>query len=86
MLSGILRSDLAIEISIKIMNAFVNMRKFLLENASIFQKTWKDDWFNIKSILATFFIIRSFFELCINIFLTIEKNANKLHSNYEKGN
>ncbi|MEA1986092.1 MAG: ORF6N domain-containing protein [Candidatus Marinimicrobia bacterium] len=38
MLSAILHSDIAIEISIKIMNAFVNMRKFLLENASIFQK------------------------------------------------
>jgi len=38
MLSSVLRSDIAIEISIKIINAFVNMRKFLIHNAVIFQK------------------------------------------------
>ena len=38
MLSAVLRSDIAIEISIKIINAFVSMRKFLLENATIFKK------------------------------------------------
>jgi len=38
MLSAVLRSDVAIEISIKIINAFVEMRKFLTENAAIFQK------------------------------------------------
>ena len=38
MLSAVLRSDIAIEISIRIINAFVGMRKFLMENASVFQK------------------------------------------------
>jgi hypothetical protein len=38
MLSAVLRSDVAIEASIQIMKAFVNMRKFLMHNASIFQR------------------------------------------------
>ncbi len=38
MLSAVLRSDTAINTSIKIINAFVEMRKFLLTNAAIFQK------------------------------------------------
>ncbi len=38
MLSAVLHSDIAIEVSIKIMEAFSKMRKFLLANASIFQK------------------------------------------------
>ncbi len=38
MLSAVLRSDIAISISIEIMHAFVNMRKFLLNNASVFQR------------------------------------------------
>ena len=38
MLSAVLRSQMAIEISIQIINAFVQMRKFILNNASIFQR------------------------------------------------
>jgi len=38
MLSAVLRSDIAIEVSIKIIDTFVNMRRFLLSNASIFQR------------------------------------------------
>jgi len=38
MLSAILKSQVAIQISIQIMEAFVNMRKFLTQNAMIFQK------------------------------------------------
>jgi hypothetical protein len=37
-LSSILTSDIAIDISIKIMRAFVEMRKFLISNAQIFQR------------------------------------------------
>jgi len=37
MLSAVLNSDYAIQVSIQIMQAFVNMRKFLLNNASVFQ-------------------------------------------------
>ncbi|MDD2697226.1 MAG: ORF6N domain-containing protein [Arcobacteraceae bacterium] len=38
MLSAVLKSDTAIQTSIKIINSFVQMRKFLLDNASIFQR------------------------------------------------
>jgi len=38
MLSAVLRSDIAIEISIKIIETFVNMRKFLMQNTSLFQR------------------------------------------------
>jgi phage regulator Rha-like protein len=38
MLSAVLRSEVAVKVSIQIMRAFVNMRKFLLENASVFQR------------------------------------------------
>jgi phage regulator Rha-like protein len=38
MLSSVLNSDYAIQVSIQIMKAFVNMRKFLLTNASLFQR------------------------------------------------
>ncbi len=38
MLSAVLHSDIAIKISIEIINAFVKMRKFLATNASIFQR------------------------------------------------
>jgi len=38
MLSAVLRSDTAVKISITIMNAFVEMRKFIATNATIFQR------------------------------------------------
>jgi len=38
MLSGVLRSGTAINISINIMNAFVSMRKFVASNAQIFKR------------------------------------------------
>ena len=38
MLSAVLRSDQAVEISIRIMNAFVAMRHFMLSNAQVFQR------------------------------------------------
>ncbi|MBU1216419.1 ORF6N domain-containing protein [bacterium] len=38
MLSAVLRSQTAIEVSIQIIDSFVNMRQFLQNNASIFQK------------------------------------------------
>lgn len=38
MLSGVLKSKTAIEISIKIINSFVNMRKFISQNADIFKR------------------------------------------------
>ena len=38
MLSAILKSQTAIDVSVKIMNAFVYMRRFLMMNADLFQK------------------------------------------------
>lgn len=38
MLSAVLQTETAINVSIQIMQAFVNMRKFLLHNASVFQR------------------------------------------------
>lgn len=38
MLSAVLRSEIAVQVSIQIMQAFVSMRKFLLQNASVFQR------------------------------------------------
>ncbi|MEX2564856.1 MAG: ORF6N domain-containing protein, partial [Cyclobacteriaceae bacterium] len=37
-LSGILKSERAVKVHIEIMRAFVTMRKFLLHNASVFQR------------------------------------------------
>ena len=38
MLSAVLKSDTAIEISVKIINTFVQIRKFITNNANIFQR------------------------------------------------
>ena len=38
MLSAVLKSETAIQVSIQIVDAFVNMRKFLIANAQIFQR------------------------------------------------
>lgn len=38
MLSAVLKSDIAVDVSIKIMNSFVKMRKFLLSNKEMFAR------------------------------------------------
>ena len=38
MLSGLLKNEIAIQVSINIMNAFVKMRKFLISNGQVFQE------------------------------------------------
>ena len=38
MLSGLLKNDIAVQVSINIMNAFVEMRKFLMLNGQIFER------------------------------------------------
>ena len=38
MLSAVLKSDVAVEVSIKIMNSFVEMRNFLLSNREMFAR------------------------------------------------
>jgi len=49
MLSAVLRSETAIRVSIQIMNAFVEMRKLILNNASLFQRL---DKMEVKQIEA----------------------------------
>lgn len=70
MLSAVLRSDTAIRVSIEIMNAFVEMRKLLLDNAALFSRM---DKVELKQIEAD-----NKFE---EIFRALE--SGKLHS--EKG-
>ena len=38
MLSGVLRSDVAVQMSIRIMNTFVEMRRFIANNALLFER------------------------------------------------
>lgn len=38
MLSGLLKNDIAIQVSIKIMDAFVEIRKFLMLNGHVFER------------------------------------------------
>ena len=42
MLSGVLRSDVAVQVSIRIMNTFVEMRRFIANNA-LFKYQWKSE-------------------------------------------
>tara|TARA_R110000744_G_scaffold90708_1_gene176152 strand:- start:36869 stop:37669 length:801 start_codon:yes stop_codon:yes gene_type:complete len=49
MLSAVLRSDIAIKVSIEIMNAFVEMRKMLISNASLFYRLDKIELKQLES-------------------------------------
>ena len=49
MLSTVLSSDIAIEISLKIMDAFIEMRKFILSNAQVFQRLDSLETFKIET-------------------------------------
>ena len=44
MLSGLLKNEIAIQVSINIMNAFVEMRKFLMINGQIFERLTKVEY------------------------------------------
>ncbi|WP_339071139.1 ORF6N domain-containing protein [Chitinophaga sp. 212800008-4] len=70
MLASVLRSEIAIKVSIEIMNAFVEMRKMLISNASLFHRL---DKIELKQLEAD----QKFEE----IFKAME--SDKLHS--EKG-
>jgi phage regulator Rha-like protein len=50
MLSAVLHSHTAVDVSIRIMNAFVEMRKLLLQNASLFQRVENIETKQIKHI------------------------------------
>ena len=44
MLSGLLKNNIAVQVSINIMNAFVEMRKFLIQNGQIFERLTKVEY------------------------------------------
>ncbi|TYR38343.1 ORF6N domain-containing protein [Sphingobacterium phlebotomi] len=67
MMSALLRSDIAVKVSIEIMNAFVEMRKMLISNASLFHRL---DKIELKQLQAD----QKFEE----IFKALE--SDKLHS------
>jgi len=55
MLSAILKSKTAIKVSILVIDAFVRMRKFLSENASVFNRL--DNIVNLPVNLATIYVL-----------------------------
>jgi len=72
MLSAVLRSDTAVKVSIQIMQAFVQMRKVLTQNAALFQRL---DHVERKQLETE----RKFFGERAPIFLQPEKH-NSPHS------
>ena len=44
MLAGLLKSDIAVNVSIKIANTFIEMRKFLIQNGQIFERLTKVEY------------------------------------------
>ena len=44
MLSGLVKNDIAVQVSINIMNAFVEMRKFILNNGQVFERLTKVEY------------------------------------------
>ncbi len=44
MLSAVLNSNIAIQVSIQIMTAFVEMRRFLVNNSVMFRKISEVNW------------------------------------------
>ena len=48
MLSSVLRSDTAIEVNIRIMRAFVSMRHFMVNNASMFSRLETIEYYQLE--------------------------------------
>ncbi len=76
MLSAVLRSPTAIQVSIKIMEAFVTMRRLLLSNAQLFQRLEDSRW--IKTVLnALEHGIKSFANLPKDEILDIVRDSKR---------
>lgn len=71
MLSAILHSDKAIKVSINIINAFIEMRKFILNNQMLFEKISNNDKVNVEIYTKS------------NTKLT-EKDINNFNQQYSK--
>jgi len=70
MLSAVLHSDTAVQVSIRIINAFVEMRRILLQNAALFQKIEKIEAQHIRFIAEST-------EKFEQIFTALESHGNK---------
>ncbi|OGU42769.1 MAG: hypothetical protein A2315_04550 [Ignavibacteria bacterium RIFOXYB2_FULL_35_12] len=68
MLSGVLRSDIAVKMSIQIISAFVAMRKFIINNAQLFQRIDSVEKRQLKHEIET----DEKFEKIFNIFLQMK--------------
>lgn len=71
MLSAVLKNDIAVDVSIKIMNSFVEMRKFLLSNQELFARLDRLELKQLetdKKLDEVFHYIASNTELKQNIF------------------
>ena len=68
MLSGVLRSDIAVKMSIQIISAFVAMRKFIINNAQLFQRIDTVEKRQLKHEMET----DEKFEKIFNIFLQMK--------------
>ena len=51
MLSGLLKNDIAVQVSINIMNAFVEMRHFLKENGQVFDKLTSMEYKLLENVI-----------------------------------
>ena len=74
MLSAVLRSDVAVEVSIKIMNSFVEMRNFLLSNREMFARLDRVELKQLetnKKLEEVFDYIATTKEVKQKIFLTV---------------
>ena len=60
MLSSVIRSQTAIEVNIQIMRAFVSMRHFMVNNASVFSRL---ETIIMVNIVATFILLLMSFYL-----------------------
>jgi hypothetical protein len=81
MLSAVLRSDVAVQVSIKIMNAFVEMRRFLVSNAGIFERLNRVELKQLETdqkLEKVFNYIATQTEVKQNIVDLIKKARNKL--------
>jgi len=72
MLTGLLRSDIATQMSIRVMNAFVEMRKFITENGKILNRLD-----NIENKLLSHINSHDRFEQLFNAFESKQKDSKE---------
>lgn len=84
MLAGVLKSDIAVNISIKIIKAFISMRRFLSQNGQIFERITSLEYNQIeteKSVKQLFNMFEQKEEITQKIFF--EGQIYKVFRNYK---